>query len=136
VARTAVGASRRSTGFRAQQADSVYIGALRASRQALKPRWGYFRDVVRQLPRGRAPTEGELASAGLVLERIDRLIGADRFLAGGDITFADLYLAPQISNAREKAPELLASLQALNGWFARVSERPSFQLTHYDAASL
>ena len=95
-----------------------------------------FRDVVRLIPRGRAPTEEELATARAVLERVDELIGADQFLAGADVTLADLYLAPQISNAREKAPELFAPLQALDGWFARVSERPSFRLTYYDPASL
>lgn len=95
-----------------------------------------FRDVVRQIPRGRAPTEEELATARAVLERVDQLIGADQFLAGADVTLADLYLAPQISNAREKAPDLLAPLQALDGWFARVSERPSFRLTYYDPALL
>jgi glutathione S-transferase len=95
-----------------------------------------FRDVVRQVPRGRAATEEELAPARAVLERVEHLIGSDRFLAGADVTLADLYLAPQVSNALEKAPELFASLQALNGWFARVSERPSFRLTYYDPALL
>jgi glutathione S-transferase len=95
-----------------------------------------FRDVVRQVPRGRIPTEEELAPARAVLERVDHLIGSDQFLAGADVTLADLYLAPQVSNAREKAPELLAPLQALNGWLARVSERRSFQLTYYDPALL
>jgi glutathione S-transferase len=91
-----------------------------------------FRDVVRLIPRGRAPTEEEFATARAVLERVNQLIGSDEFLAGADVTLADLYLAPQVSNAREKAPELLASLRTLNGWLARVSERRSFQLTCYD----
>jgi glutathione S-transferase len=51
-----------------------------------------FRDVVRQVPRGRAPTEEELATARAVLERVDHLIGSDQFLAGADVTLADLYL--------------------------------------------
>jgi glutathione S-transferase len=95
-----------------------------------------FRDVVRQVPRGRAATEEELAPARAVLERVEHLIGSDRFLAGADVTLADLYLAPQVSNALEKAPELFASLQALNDWFARVSERQSFRLTYYDPTLL
>jgi glutathione S-transferase len=88
-----------------------------------------FRDVVRRIPRDRAPTDEELAIARAVLERIDGLVGSEQFLVGGRVTLADLYLAPQVSNAREKAPELLSSLDALNGWFARVAARQSFQLT-------
>jgi glutathione S-transferase len=95
-----------------------------------------FREVVRLVPRNRTPTEEELAGARAVLERLDGLIGSEQFLAGAGVTLADLYLAPQVSNAREKAPELLASLDALNDWFARISARESFRRTHYDPAGL
>jgi glutathione S-transferase len=95
-----------------------------------------FQDVVRQIPRNGTPTQDELATARAVLERIDALIQPEQFLVGARLTLADLYLAPQVSNAREKAPDLLASLDALNGWFARMADRESFQLTYYDAAAL
>ena len=95
-----------------------------------------FRDVGRPIPRNRAPTEEELAIARAVLERIVARVGSEQFLVGGCVTLADLYLAPQVSNAREKAPELLASLDALNRWFARIADRQSFQLTSYDPAAL
>jgi glutathione S-transferase len=95
-----------------------------------------FRDVVRNVPRKRTPTDEELATARGVLERLDALIGATQFLVGADVTLADLYLAPQVSNAREKAPELLRSLDALDAWFARIADRESFKLTHYDAGAL
>ncbi len=91
-----------------------------------------FREVVRGIPRKRAPTDEELATARAVLERLDALIGSGPFLVGAGVTLADLYLAPQVSNAREKAPELLASLDELNGWFARMAERESFRLTSYE----
>jgi glutathione S-transferase len=52
-------------------------------------------------------------------------------LVGDSLTLADLYLAPQVSNAREKAPEVLESLDALNGWFAGMTERESFRRTTY-----
>jgi glutathione S-transferase len=94
-----------------------------------------FRDVVRTIPRNRSPTDEELATARAVLERIDGLVGSAPFLVGAHLTLADLYLSPQVSNAREKAPELLASLDALERWFARMAERESFQLTSYDAAA-
>jgi glutathione S-transferase len=83
-----------------------------------------FREVVRLVPRNRPPTEEELATARAVLERIDGLVGSGPFLV------------PQVSNAKEKAPELLASLGALSGWYAGIVERESFRLTSYDAAAL
>jgi len=96
-----------------------------------------FRDVVRTIPRERAPSGEELAKARNVLERLDALVEPRwQFLVGDNVTLADLYLAPQISNAREKAPELLSALDALNGWFERIVERASFQQTRYDAAAL
>lgn len=95
-----------------------------------------FRDVVRTLPRTRAPTDEELSVAAAVLQRLDTLVGPGPFLVGAELTLADLYLAPQVSNAREKAPGLLAPLAALNGWFERMTARESFELTYYDPAAL
>ncbi len=95
-----------------------------------------FRDVVLKVPRKEPPTDEQLATARHVLERLDALVGSAPFLAGDQVTLADLYLAPQISNAREKAPELLGSLDALGGWFARMAGRESFRLTYYDPAAL
>lgn len=95
-----------------------------------------FRDVVRNLPRKRTPTDEELSTARTVLQRLDALVGSEPFLVGADVTLADLYLAPQVSNAREKAPELLDQLDALSGWFGRMTARESFELTYYDPAAL
>ena len=95
-----------------------------------------FRDVVRTLPRTRVPTAEELSTAGTVLERLDSLLGTEPYLVGTEVTLADLYLAPQVSNAREKAPELLAPLAALDGWFERMTARKSFELTYYDPEAL
>jgi glutathione S-transferase len=77
-----------------------------------------------------------LATARTVLERLDALVGTAPFLVGANVTLADLWVAPQVSNAREKAPELLGSLDSLEGWFGRMADRESFQLTHYDPAAL
>ncbi len=95
-----------------------------------------FREVVRLIPRDRVPSDEELAGARAVLQRFDALIGSEPFLAGSAISLADLYLAPQVSNAREKAPELLESLDALNGWFELMLGRESFRRTRYDAQAL
>ena len=68
-----------------------------------------------------------------VLERIEPMVGDTEFLVGETLTLADLYLAPQISNCREKAPQLLQGLFALGAWFAGIQARESFQRTSYAA---
>lgn len=88
-----------------------------------------FRDVVRAIPRDRAPSDEELATARAVLERAEGLVGGEPFLAGDALTLADLYLAPQLANCEEKAPELLEGLDALVAWARGMSERESFQRT-------
>jgi glutathione S-transferase len=89
-----------------------------------------FRDVVRAIPRDRPPTAEEVATARHALERAEALVhGGDPFLAGDAPTLADLYLAPQLANCEEKAPELLDGLDALGVWARRMSERESFQRT-------
>jgi glutathione S-transferase len=95
-----------------------------------------FREVVRGLPRNRPISEQELATARGVLEKVDRLVGDGPFLVGEQLTLADLYLAPQASNAREKAPELLDPLTRLRAWLSTVEARPSFTDTAYDPTAL
>jgi len=88
-----------------------------------------FRDVVRAIPRDRRPTETELTTARGALERAERLIDGDSFLVGPNVTLADLYLAPQLANCREKAPELLDGLNGLTAWGRLVEDRESFERT-------
>ena len=92
-----------------------------------------FRDVVRTIPRDREPTAEELTMARTTLERIEHMVGEGEFLVGDTLTLCDLYLAPQISNCREKAPLLLEGLPALNAWFAGIQARESFLHTSYVA---
>jgi glutathione S-transferase len=91
-----------------------------------------FRQVVRGVPRDRDPTDEELTEARDVLERFDTFAGDGEFLVGDGITLADIYLAPQVSGAREKAPQLLDSLDSLGAWFERIAERDSFTSTVYE----
>lgn len=95
-----------------------------------------YRDVVRGLPRGTPPSPDQLEAARNVLGKVEQAIDDRPFLLGEEITLADLYLAPQASNGREKAPELLAALPRLSGWLAAVESRPSFTRTAYDPAAL
>jgi glutathione S-transferase len=95
-----------------------------------------FRDVVRGIPRNRMLEEDERTAARQALERADGLVGVGPFLVREDLTLADLYLAPQVSNCREKAPALLDGLVALAGWAERIAARDSFRRTGYDPAAL
>jgi len=94
-----------------------------------------FRDVVRGLPRREPPTGEELAAARRALELVDRMVSSP-FLAGDSLSLADLYLAPQISNAREKAPEVLDGLGAIEAWFTGIAARESFERTAYDPSTV
>ena len=90
-----------------------------------------FRDVVRMIPRNGPPTDEERTTARAALEQAELLVGPDAFLAGDRLTLADLYLAPQLSNCREKAPDLVDGLPALAAWATRISSRVSFRRTGY-----
>jgi glutathione S-transferase len=92
-----------------------------------------FRDVVRGIPRERPATDKELTTARTALERAESLVPQSPYLAGGVLTLADLYLAPQLFNCREKAPQLLDDLGGLEAWAERIDRRESFQLTRYKA---
>lgn len=94
-----------------------------------------FRDVVLAIPRNRPPSEEELGTARDVLERLEGLMTGDAFLAGAAVSLADLYLAPQLANCAEKAPELLEDLPALAGWRERMSTRESFTRTARPSAA-
>jgi glutathione S-transferase len=93
-----------------------------------------FRDVVRGIPRDRAPSDQELTTARTALERAESLVPDTPYLAGQALSLADLYLAPQLSNCREKAAELVDGLDRLGAWAERISRRESFRLTSYSVA--
>jgi glutathione S-transferase len=88
-----------------------------------------FRDVVRSIPRDRPPSDAELTTARTALERAEQLVGGGPYLAGRALSLADLYLAPQLANCREKAPQILDGLEALGAWQALVGQRESFRRT-------
>jgi glutathione S-transferase len=88
-----------------------------------------FRQVVRGIPRDRTPSEEEMSVAREALGRAESILGDQgRFLVGDALSLADLYLAPQLANCREKAPELVAEMPRLT----RIETRPSFTATEPD----
>lgn len=88
-----------------------------------------WRDVVRGLPRGTPVSEEQKEAARTSFERAESLGSEGPFLVGKAPTLADLYLAPQVANCREKAPEVLDGLEGLGAWWEAISRRPSFTET-------
>jgi glutathione S-transferase len=89
-----------------------------------------FRQIVRGIPRDRTPSAEEMETAREALVRAESILDqASAFLAGDAISLADLYLAPQLANCREKAPALLAEHPRLSAWLATIEQRPSFTAT-------
>jgi glutathione S-transferase len=89
-----------------------------------------FTQVVQGIPRKRAPSDDELATARAALQAAESLlVPGDAFLAGDEISLADLYLAPQLANCAEKAPAVLDGLDGLGAWAARMAQRESFRRT-------
>jgi glutathione S-transferase len=94
-----------------------------------------WRDVVRGLPRGTPPSDEQKEAARTDFERAQSLGIEGPFLLGEAPTLADLYLAPQVANCREKAPEVLDGLGDLGAWWDNVSRRPSLTDTEPDATA-
>lgn len=71
-----------------------------------------------------------LADGQRVLREIMKIRGGDRFIAGPDVSLADLYLAPIMAYVvlTPHADEMLA-LPGLRGWWDAVTERDSFKAT-------
>jgi glutathione S-transferase len=89
-----------------------------------------FHRVVGPLLLGTMPDESAIAAAvpdaSLCLGELDRLIGGQSFLAGEQLTLADLMLAPQIYFLAA-TPEggLILKGTALLEWLRRMNSRPS-----------
>lgn len=102
-----------------------------------------FRQVVRGIPRDRTPSTEEIETAREALDRAESILDRARastvggkgagaestFLVGESVSLADLYLAPQLANCREKAPDLLADHPRLAAWLTSIEQRPSFTST-------
>jgi glutathione S-transferase len=89
-----------------------------------------FRQVVRGIPRDRTPSAEEQEAARETLGRAESMLGeSGSHLVGETVTLADLYLAPQLANCHEKAPNILAEHPRLSTWLETIEQRPSFTST-------
>jgi glutathione S-transferase len=98
---------------------------------------GFHRIVAPRLM-GLAPDEEAIATAmpkaHTVFNELARLLGAQPYFAGENVTLADLMIAPQLhflAPTPEWAP-LSAGHQNLVDWLARMNERPSFKATTWE----
>lgn len=93
--------------------------------------WGVF---VKEVERGRPIEPEKIERARNVLAVLDGLMGRP-FLAGDQLTLADLWAAPMFAYFR-LAPtgrELLGEFPALQAWTDVMFARPSFMATRYPA---
>jgi glutathione S-transferase len=93
-----------------------------------------FQRVVGPVLLGAPTDEAAIAAAApmarICVAELDRLLGSERFLAGDQMSIADLMLAPQI-DFFAATPEGKALLEGtgLNAWLARMSARASMIAT-------
>lgn len=93
-----------------------------------------FNRIVGPKLLGLAVDEAAIAAAmphaRVCLGELERLLGEQRFLAGDELTLADLHLAPQIDffAATPEGASLLPGTR-LNAWLARMNARPSMVAT-------
>lgn len=100
--------------------DSVFNSALR-----------YMATRFNLLPVPAQMADKYLAKAREVMAAIDRRLGESRFLAGGQLTAADLLLAPPVAYFAD-VPELREIAEAspnVRRWAAEIAARPSFAAT-------
>src|SRR5262249_35735584 len=97
--------------------------------------WGVFVEQVSGPARGRATDQAKLAAAlpksATCLAALADIMGAAPYLAGAELTLADLHLAPMLDYFRQ-APDgarLLAGQPRIGDWWTRMAARPSIQAT-------
>lgn len=97
--------------------------------------WGLFVQRVLNPQMGgttdEAKVEAALPAARLCLAELERLIAADRFVAGPEISLGDLFLAPVIAYLAQTpgGDELMAPHDGLRRWWGHMASRPSMAAT-------
>ena len=104
--------------------------------------WYFFREVTAVIgfnrflapllgrPTDEAAIAAAVPNARMCVGELERLRAGQRFLAGNEISIADLMLAPQLEifMATPEGQSLLAG-RALADWLAMMAERPSMKAT-------
>ena len=94
-----------------------------------------FQRIVGPALMGLTPDEAAIAAAVPDARRclgvLERAVGSGPFLSGGQLTIADLLIAPQMDfiAATPEGAEILAGAPNLTAWLERMRQRPSMQAT-------
>jgi glutathione S-transferase len=97
--------------------------------------WDIFVERVRGPAQGRQSDEARIAAAlpkaRACLTALTELMGENPFLAGHDLTLADLYAAPMLIYFRMavEGAALLGEAPALAAWLGRMERRDSYRAT-------
>lgn len=101
--------------------------------------WDIFVERVSAPKQGRAPDgariQAALPKAQLCLRAINDLMDGGPFLAGAELTLADLHAAPMFAYfaLAPEAEALLAAQPLIEAWWADMMRRPAMQATAYPA---
>lgn len=97
--------------------------------------WGVYVERVSKALRGEPADEGKLATslvkARLCLDAVSKLQAKNEWLAGEQLTLADLWFAPMIDYflMAPEGREMFRDYDELSTWWARISSRRSMRLT-------
>jgi glutathione S-transferase len=97
--------------------------------------WDIFVERVRAPANGRVPDEARIAAAlplgAACLAALEAIMGEAPFLAGDDISLADLHAAPMVAYLAMAAEgrRLLAGHPRFSAWWDRIAVRPSLAAT-------
>lgn len=97
--------------------------------------WGIYVERVSKRARGVRPDEEKIATAmassRICLAAMSELMGRGPWLAGEDLTLADIYAAPMFDYfvMAPEGRELIERHERLNEWWCRMAIRPSMAAT-------
>ena len=99
--------------------------------------WDIFVERVSVPQRGQVSNEekirGALPRAGTCLTALERIMGPGPFLAGPNLTLADLHAAPMFAyfSTIPEGEQLLAQHPVLKQWWECIQDRPSMAVTAF-----
>lgn len=97
--------------------------------------WGLYAERVSKPARGIPPDEKKIAAtipkAMTCLKAVSDLMGDDPWLAGPELTLADIYAAPMFHYflMAPEGMELIQQHESLKAWWSRIAARPSMMAT-------
>lgn len=98
-----------------------------------------FQRVVKPRLMGEPADEAVIAQAmpqaRTVFGELSRLLGGQSYFAGGDLSLADLMVAPQLDFLKQTPEWATLASSTLASWLDRMTARPSFKATTWECIS-